>query len=286
MPDASAKRSENCFTTNLCFEIQGVVNSTRDSAQSAADFIGAGSALGDIEAMRPVDAVLISTPDDQIRNCSERLAASMDLAGSVVFHLSGAQSSAELESAAAQGASVASAHPLISVAAPRQAADTFNGICCAIDGDKYAVAMLRAAFESIGAAPMTIDSACKSEYHAGAVFASNFVIALLDIGQRLVSKAIINEQSAQAAIQPLVAGNIANVFSSDASSALTGPIARGDAKVVRMHLASIENSEVLSLYRLLGMATVRLARRKGDAAPESLDEIADLLLSSDCQAAD
>ncbi len=267
------------FHVHSCFAIEDIVNADLANANNAAAFIGAGSALGEIERMKHVEAILVSTPDDQIQSCARALAKSVDIADTTVFHVSGSQPSTLLEDVRIQGASVASVHPLISVPDPQSAINRFAGTCCSIEGGRRAVNMLRPAFESIGATLIQIDPEHKISYHAGAVFVSNFIVSLVDIGQRLVSQSGIDSNQAQAALLSLAEGSLRQAFESDPPSALTGPIARGDANVVRQHLQSITDDGIRSVYRQLALATLDVARRKDAASRESLDEIAELLQS-------
>ena len=67
-------------------------------------------------------------------------------------------------------------------------------------------------------------------YHAGSVFASNYLVTLLDTALRSYQAAGIPDELALAMAAPLARQSMENVFTMGASSALTGPIARGDMK--------------------------------------------------------
>ncbi|MBA3258849.1 MAG: DUF2520 domain-containing protein, partial [Gemmatimonadales bacterium] len=60
---------------------------------------------------------------------------------------------------------------------------------------------------------------------------------------------------------PLIRGAAGNLELGPAA-ALTGPVRRGDVRTVEAHLAALE-SEDRELYRLLGLAALRLARQSG-----------------------
>jgi len=61
--------------------------------------------------------------------------------------------------------------------------------------------------------------------------------------------------------------------------ALTGPVARGDADVVRRHLEALDASDprIAAIYRDLGAVTAELALALGEADPEALQRIRELL---------
>lgn len=246
------------------FVIQDLLN--RDPAHSAqaAAFIGTGRVVEHYDELRPAAVTLIASSDDQIADCCAKL-ANHGLLGpdSIVFHCSGALSSGILAQAAQHGAAIASAHPVASFAEPEETITRFQRVYCAMEGDSRAVRVLDGAFCAIGAVPVAIDGSAKTVYHAAAVFASNYVVTLLDIATRLYEKAGIDQATAYAMMQPLVEGSIGNVFRLGAAAALTGPIARGDSATVLRQHAALEtlNARLAALYAELAGFTADLARQ-------------------------
>src|ERR1700712_1918784 len=85
--------------TSGVFAIGSLLNRSLHSAQQAADFIGAGTAVEDFQGLQAADAYLIATADDAIEACCERLSATGLLkTADLVFHCSGSLSSAILAS--------------------------------------------------------------------------------------------------------------------------------------------------------------------------------------------
>jgi predicted short-subunit dehydrogenase-like oxidoreductase (DUF2520 family) len=98
-----------------------------------------------------------------------------------------------------------------------------------------------------GARFAEIDAAAKTRYHAGAVFGSNYVAALLDIAQQLIALPGARED-----IAALAHSAIDNWAAHDDARRFTGPAARGDAGVTRAHEAALAASpELAEVYRLL-----------------------------------
>ena len=117
------------------FVIGSVMNRSRDSAEQACSFIGAGRPCTEISALQPATTWLIATPDDHIASTCEHLAGSGLLApGSVVFHCSGALPAAMLAPASTGGASIASIHPIRSFALPIRELQDFAGTWCGAEG--------------------------------------------------------------------------------------------------------------------------------------------------------
>jgi predicted short-subunit dehydrogenase-like oxidoreductase (DUF2520 family) len=241
-----------------------VLTRARASAQTAVDFIGAGRAVDAIAALREADVWMLAVLDDRIGEVARQLAASADVKGAVVFHCSGAKASAELEPLRAAGAFVASVHPVRSFADPQQVVDAFDGTFCGVEGDAGGLALLNPAFAAIGARTVAIDASAKTVYHAASVFASNYLVTVLDAALRAYQAAGIPEDVARELARPLAAETLANVFRLGPETALSGPIARGDAATVARQQAAVDawDPPTGALYEALAAATWDLARRR------------------------
>ncbi len=248
--------------------VQDVLNQSPDSAQQAVSFIGAGQAVTDYASLRPADIYLIATTDDRIVPCCEELERSGKLTThTVVFHCSGALPSAALQAAQQAGAAVASVHPIRSFASPEQAATDFAGTYCGVEGDPKALAILNDSFAAIGARMVPIHADCKVIYHAAAVFASNYLVTLLDVALQAYAKSGVPQDVALRMMEPLVRGTLDNVFNVGTVNALTGPIARGDmATADRQARAVAEwNKDHGKLYEQFVELTKALAARRHSA---------------------
>jgi predicted short-subunit dehydrogenase-like oxidoreductase (DUF2520 family) len=257
-----ARTLARLWTDKRALSVADVLNRSSESAARAVSFIGAGRAVAD---MHPADLWLIGTPDHQIRAVCEQLAASGLLKdGAIVFHCSGALDSSELAAAARQGAAVASAHPVASFAEPESMLAKFAGTYCCVEGDSMAREALAAMFGAIGARVLKIDGASKIIYHAGAVFASNYLVALVEVAVQACIESGIPRVVALELLQPLVKGSMENAFKLGTAKALTGPIARGDTALVKKQYAALAawDPAVAELYKELGLVAARLAGNK------------------------
>ncbi|WLI88992.1 DUF2520 domain-containing protein [Massilia sp. R2A-15] len=248
------------FAAGGVFAVQDVLTRSKASANDAVAFIGAGRAVDSATTMRHADVVMLAVSDDQIEAACEALDG---VDGVVVFHCSGAKSSAALQSAAARGALTASVHPVRSFADPENVARDFAGTWCGIEGDARALALLEPAFAAIGARLVAIDPAAKTVYHAASVFASNYLVTVLDAALRAYQAAGIPESVARELARPLASETLENVFRLGARAALSGPIARGDFATVARQQAALDGwqDEAGQLYRALADATTSLAKR-------------------------
>ena len=208
--------------------------------------------------------VLLAVRDDSLGPLVQQLVASRAARrGQVFLHLSGALTSDVLKPLRRQGVRVGSMHPLMTVSAvPARAARHFRGATFALEGDPAAVRAARGLVQSLGGVPVVIRARDKARYHAGAVFASNYVVAALDAAQRLLMGAGFTDRGARRALAPLTAASVANEAAQGAVASLTGPIVRGDLATIRKHLAALD-PETRALYKALGTATLALARQGG-----------------------
>jgi predicted short-subunit dehydrogenase-like oxidoreductase (DUF2520 family) len=253
------------------FEVQDVLTRTRESAAEAVKFIGAGHAVSRLEEMRGADVWMIATRDDAIVPSCVTLAASGKVTpDDIVFHVSGATPSSDLKPAKDKGALVASVHPIKTFSDAEQAVQTFPGTYCGAEGDAGAIKVLKPAFETIGAKVFDIAPGMKPIYHAGGVFACNYLAALIEAAVRAHERAGIPRAASLEALEPLVRETVDAIFGQGPAKALTGPISRGDAATVKRQLARVRawDANLGELYRGLGLLTVALAEadKRFDAA--------------------
>jgi len=252
------------FHARGVFDVRDVRTRGGASARAAVAFIGAGTPVEGDTAMRPADVWMLAVADDAIAGVAAALAASVPVAGAVVFHCSGAKASGELQALRDAGAHVASVHPVRSFADPAAVAAAFDGTFCGVEGDAPALALLVPAFEALGARPVRIDPAAKTVYHAAAVFASNYLVTVMDAALRAYAAAGIPPDVARELARPLATETLANVLRLGPEAALSGPIARGDAATVARQHAAVTawDGPTGALYDALATATWDVARRK------------------------
>ncbi|MGI4849143.1 MAG: Rossmann-like and DUF2520 domain-containing protein [Janthinobacterium lividum] len=252
------------FACHGVYEIGAVMCRTQAHAQEAVAFIGHGTPCCDISALRPASVTLIGTADDHIAPvCSQLAQAGLFRAGDTVFHCSGALPADVLAAASGAGCAVASIHPMRSFANPEQVASSFAGTWCGVEGQADALSLFLAGFASIGARTVPIHAADKTLYHAAAVFASNYLVTILDVALSVYARAGVPRTIALEMIAPLVRGSVENVLANGPENALTGPVQRGDLATVENHYRALRacDPRSASLYRQLARAAAVLARR-------------------------
>jgi predicted short-subunit dehydrogenase-like oxidoreductase (DUF2520 family) len=201
------------------------------------------------------ELVFVTVPDAELASVTEKLAIG---SRQNVVHCSGALDLAPLRAAQARGATCGVFHPLQSFG-PEAPAERFTGIAIGIDAESPLDRKLSELAERIGAIPFSLCGVDRARYHAAAVFASNYVVALHAAAARIWQSAGLPPSAARAALAVLSRGAVENIAAHDLAQALTGPIARGDAATVSGHLAGLANDlPGLALYRALARELLRL----------------------------
>lgn len=260
---------------SICTRV-AICNRTVESSARAASFVPSSVAVSGVAELPAADCWMVACADSAVPEVVAVLAESSAVApGALVFHVSGALSSHELSPLAKLGARLGSLHPVRSIASPELVISSFGGTACAIEGEPAAVSDLRGIVEGIGGRPFEVDARSKLICHAGHVFASNYVVTVLDVARRLYADARIPDDVVEVMLPPIVRGTIENVCALGTTAALTGPVARGDVALVRRQLSELSelNPEVAALYRELVRHAARLAARRGELPPSSLSEL-------------
>ena len=184
------------------------------------------------------DVVLLCVPDTAIPDVSRCQAPGRGWIG----HVSGATPLTALDPHERRF----SLHPLQTFDRSGDPAQ-LDGAWAAIGGESgEALGVARELAETLGLHAFELAEADRTLYHAGAVFASNYVVTLQRAAVRLGVPA--------EGLVPLMRGTIDHGFE------LTGPIARGDWATVEAHRQAIRTTqpELEELYDALAEATVQL----------------------------
>ncbi|MCD4700031.1 MAG: DUF2520 domain-containing protein [Phycisphaerae bacterium] len=250
------------------WRVTGIGGRDEGKARAAAEAVGPDVRAGKMEEMARLGRlVLLTVSDDAIEPVCRSLAeAGCFSDGAVVAHCCGAIASDVLSSARELcGAAVGSMHPLQTFPDVDAGLAKLPGSYCFCEGDERAVEALEDFARAVGGKPVRMEAKGKLLYHASAVMACNYFTALMDSALAAAGHAGIDRGDALSALEPLVRATMENVFANGPEKALTGPIARGDEKLVSRQFADISSADenLGDLYRALGLWTVDVALRKG-----------------------
>jgi predicted short-subunit dehydrogenase-like oxidoreductase (DUF2520 family) len=184
------------------------------------------------------ELIVLCVPDAAIADVASQLDC-----GPWVSHVSGATPLAAL----APHTRRFSVHPLQTFTAAR-GAEQIDGAWAAVTGETEAARETGDWLaRTLGLRPFLLADDRRAIYHAGAVFASNYLVTL----HRAASRALAAASVPPDALEPLMRRTMENGFD------LTGPIARGDRATIEAHLAALaaELPDLAALYRTLAEAT-------------------------------
>ena len=228
------------------------------------------------EAAKTSDIVFLAVSDDAIESlCSELVEKSAFRKDQTVLHLSGALSSTALITARdTSGAKIASAHPLQTFSSTQSARAAMPGTFWFCEGDSEALDQAFPLIIETGGKPRVIPTEKKVLYHAASVLACNYLVSLMDIALTVAESAELDRGLAWEAFKPLIQATLTNIDDSDVTTALTGPIARGDIKTIERHLQALnaDSAELATIYKTLGDWTTKIAEKKG-LDPATADEL-------------
>jgi predicted short-subunit dehydrogenase-like oxidoreductase (DUF2520 family) len=183
---------------------------------------------------RDSELLLVAVSDRAV----DQVAGAIPETEALVFHASGALLSVR------GGFSL---HPLKSlppVGTPSDLEDTL----LVFEGEHRRTAKLIAA--AVGARFCEVAPEQKALYHAAAVFGSNYVAAALDVAERLMREAGVD--NAREDLVALARSAIENWRLHTDAKRFTGPAARGDREVMERHAEALRGDpQVARLYELL-----------------------------------
>jgi len=222
------------------------------------------------------DLVFITTPDYAVTPVCGSVKWKP---GHMVAHTSGADSAAALEPAARMNAATGVFHPLQTITGSGGQDQPFKGITITIEGDAVLLPVLSRIALSLEATPLELKPEARAAYHASAVIASNYMIALASLACRLWESFGYDHARALEALLPLMKGTLSNLESVGLPDCLTGPVSRGDTRTIAKHLEALEGINPLyaDSYRGLGLITAAVATDKGDLSAEKIKEITRIL---------
>jgi len=249
------------------FRVAAVCDRDRKKSEMVAGQVGMPIQVTDDPAVaaRMASVVFLTVQDRYIAPlCAQMAAAGALKSGQAVAHVSGSLTSEILRPAAEQGAGVFSLHPLQSIADPATALRVLPGSFFCFEGIDEAYPLAGRLVAALQGRLLRIAAADKPLYHAAAVVASNFFIALEFLAISMLEQIGAGDDEARDMLLPLVRGSLENLASKGPVDALTGPIVRGDSDTIAGHLQVLEEKmpKVVETYKTLARLNVELAARK------------------------
>lgn len=214
------------------------------------------------------ELVLLAVPDDALADLVTGLAATGAWqAGQLVAHTSGRFGTGVLAPVKAAGGIVLALHPAMTFTGMSLDLARLSDCCFGVTADPAMLPIAQALVVEMGAEPVVIAEADRVLYHASLAHSANHMVTL--VAQAAQILADIGVESTSQVLGPLLRAALENALTSG-ESALTGPVARGDAGTVRAHAAALReytldtsSSDVLDAYLAMSASTAaRAAKRR------------------------
>jgi predicted short-subunit dehydrogenase-like oxidoreductase (DUF2520 family) len=176
----------------------------------------------------------------------------------------------ELAALTKRGAKVASAHPMMTFVRGKKT--RWQAVPFDIEGHKTAVQAAYRLADELGGDPYRLRKQHKALYHAFGSFASPLVIALMSAMEQVAEAAGVPPHKAKTMVWPLLSQTLQNYREKNGASAFSGPLARGDVKTVRKHLADLKRTpHAREVYVALARAAIeRLPVKNKEALKKEL----------------
>jgi len=263
--------------SNAGFGVVAVASRSPDQARKLAASAPGCEVFDSVQgAASAAQLTFITVPDGAIETVARQI---QWRAGQCVVHCSGATEVAVLRSAAEQGADIGGFHPLQLFADPQVALPLMAGSSVAIEAHGSLDAELRRLAAGVGYRPITLPPGVRPRYHAATNYAASFLLSMLREACDLWNSFGVDDAQALAALLPLARGTLDTAAVRGLPGALAGPISRGDAAVVAMHMTDLAqlDGRFLEFYRSVALRQLRLARERNQLDAESLARLEGIL---------
>ncbi len=210
------------------------------------------------------DVLFLTVPDSHIESVFQSVRKWL-MPGTLVAHCSGAFGVEVFTGAKEQGLGTLALHPVQSLSSHAQAIRSLPGSFYALDGSTTGRRFGRHLVRQLHGGCVLVRGPDRPLYHVMCVFASNFINALFDSAEAAAAGLGMSRQRAAKMLAPLARTVLDNVVEQGAGPSLTGPVERGDAVTLAVHLSVLRKRApgLVPAYRLLSGLLVEMAKREG-----------------------
>lgn len=194
----------------------------------------------------------LCVPDDAIEQaCAELVRLRPSLHGQTVAHSSGARTAKALDAARQAGARVAAVHPVMTF--PDRRVIRLQGVLFGVETEDPACRRrLRQLVRALGGEPFAIGAESKVLYHAASTMASPLLVSALTAAEEMARLAGLSRNVAAKMTGVLAEATLSNLHRHGAAKSFSGPLARGDAGTIRLHLEALgKHPQLAGVYRAL-----------------------------------
>lgn len=247
------------------YDIPFIISRSKESARMLALKYNIPEYSDDLNMLKNfMGMVFLSVPDKSIKEIAKEISLlKLNFKKLTFIHLSGAFDSSTLTALAEKGASVGSMH--IMQTFPLQRKVSIRNSYAAIESDIQGVKdYLSELAGTLNLRSFEISKKEKISYHIAAVYASNFINALMYAASDLFKDIKGLPEDPFEVLEPIIKSVLVNIRKSGAVNALSGPVERGDAGTIKKHLQLLrkKNKLLLNSYTSLSLLLLNAADEK------------------------
>ncbi|WP_216676123.1 Rossmann-like and DUF2520 domain-containing protein [Nocardia terpenica] len=222
------------------------------------------------------ELLILAVPDAELAGLVAGLAAARVVRpGTIVAHTSGANGIGVLAPLTARGARALAIHPAMTFTGHDEDLSRLGNACFGITAaDEIGYAIAQSLVIEMGGEPVRVPEEHRTLYHAALAHGSNHLVTLIVdavdalraalAGPGLLGQQTVDEQPgglAERILAPLASAALENALRRG-QSALTGPVARGDADAVAAHLDALAavDARLAAGYRAQSLRTAERVR--------------------------
>lgn len=223
------------------------------------------------------ELVLLTVPDDALPGLVEGLVSADAIRpGQLVVHTSGAHGVAVLGPATRQGALPLALHPVMTFTGRPEDVVRLAGCSFGITAPDPLRPIAEALVVEMGGEPEWVEEDQRALYHAALANGANHLTTLVNESAELLARCGVEHPARMLA--PLLGAALDNALRSG-DLALTGPVARGDAGTVAVHIRQLRevSPQALAAYVAMARLTADRALAAGLLKPEAAEALLDVL---------
>ncbi|MYZ40521.1 MULTISPECIES: DUF2520 domain-containing protein, partial [unclassified Streptomyces] len=231
------------------------------------------------EVLARAELVLLTVPDDALPRLVEGLAETGAVRpGQLLVHTSGRYGARVLDPALRAGALPLALHPVMTFTGSSVDVQRLAGCSFGVTAPEELRLAAEALVIEMGGEPEWIAEESRPLYHAALALGANHLVTLVAQSMELLRTAGVAAPDRM--LGPLLGAALDNALRSG-DSALTGPVARGDAGTVAAHVAELRKHAPGAVAGYLAMARTTADRAlthgllKAELAEDLLDVLAD-----------
>ena len=217
------------------------------------------------------DLLLLTVPDDALEEVVTTVAAQVR-PGTYVVHVSGRHGLEALAPLAEAGAIPLALHPAMTFTGTSLDLSRLEDCPFAVTAAPAALPIAEALVIEMGGDPIVVPEESRVLYHAALVHGANHLVTLVTQTCDVLDLAGVEDPARVAG--PLLRAALDNALR-ERIAALTGPVARGDARTLEGHLADLDESapDIAATYRALAVATAMRAHDAGRLDAEQVRRV-------------